>query len=755
VTENPFYRLAPFIQEYIYRKGWEELRPIQVRTIQAVLDTDHHILITSGTASGKTEAALLPILTQLSIQPATSIGVLYIGPLKALINDQFERMQELLEETNIPVQSWHGDIDQSKKIRFLKQAQGILQITPESLEAMLINRHSELARLFGDLRFVIIDEVHAFIGSDRGRQILCQLQRLARYQTHPVRRIGLSATLGEPELAMAWLAGGTSTPITLIDDKTTQRDIQLGLEYFLISGEDKEDSNQNALATLRYPIDSEEEQTEADPQSLENLIVDERLLYQHIYSMCHRVRKTLVFANQRAEVEQAVVNLRTLAAQENTPDIYHVHHGSISAPLRESAESAMRNSDRPTCVAATVTLELGIDIGQLDQVLQINATHSVSSFVQRLGRSGRRGTPARMFFYSREEESDAKATVGEIIPWDLLQTIAVIQLYVEEKWIEPPRLPQLPFSLLYHQTMSILMAATELPPSQLAQRVLTLAPFAQVTQNHYRILLRHLIDTQHLEQTETGTLIIGLEGEKIVNNYRFYATFEDERSVRVLAQNREIGTISTIPEVDTSIRLAGYTWRVISADAEQKIVNVQRAKGKAKTIWAGGGAEIHTRVLQRIRQVLQEDAMYGYLQPRAQQRLQQARSLARTTGIADDAILPQSPNRYLLLPWCGTKGFSTLARIFEYAKLKIVRTYAPFYFEVSDAPSIEMLPALLHQLAAAVPSPTILVEKLTNYDLQRAKYDCFVPVSLLREAYARDQIDLEEAVSCLQEMIKE
>lgn len=188
MSDNPFYQLAPFLQEYIYRQRWESLRPVQVLAIQAILNTPDHILISSGTASGKTEAAMLPILTELDKHPATSIGVLYIGPLKALINDQFERIQALLEETHIPVQSWHGDVAQSKKERFLRAAKGILQITPESMEALLINRHAELTRLLGDLRFVVIDELHAFIGSDRGRQILCQLQRLERYQKVPPRR---------------------------------------------------------------------------------------------------------------------------------------------------------------------------------------------------------------------------------------------------------------------------------------------------------------------------------------------------------------------------------------------------------------------------------------------------------------------------------------------------------------------------------------------------------------------------------------
>jgi len=754
MTENPFYRLAPFIQEYIYRKGWKELRGIQVQAIPLILDTDQHLLITSGTASGKTEAALLPILTSLYFQPASSIGVLYIGPLKALINDQFERLQGLLEESDIPVQSWHGDVAQSKKQNFLKRAQGILQITPESMEAMLINRQTDLKRLFGDLRFVVLDEVHAFISSDRGRQVMCQLQRLARYQTRPVRRIGLSATLGEPDLAMSWLAGGTNTPVALIDDKQTRRDVQLGLEHFLIRSDEKQPGEK-----------AESQETDEETSALTELdstgdygfpadiLANGESLYRHVYQMCCNAHKTLIFANQRAEVEETAANLRALAAQNHTPDIYHVHHGSIAAPLREAAEAAMRSAEKPACVAATVTLELGIDIGQLDQVLQINATHSVSSFVQRLGRSGRRGTPARMFFYSREEEPDAKATLGERIPWNLLQTIAIIQLYIEEKWVEPPQIPYLPFSLLYHQTMSTLLAATELSPPQLAERILTLSPFSAVLPDYYQIFLRHLIQTKHLELTEIGTLIVGLEGEKIVNNYRFYATFEDERGVRVLAQSREIGTISSIPEVDTSIRLAGYTWRVITVDTEQKVVNVQRARGKSKTIWAGGGVEIHTRVIQGIHRVLQSETHYPYLLPQARKRLDQARSLTDSTGLVRESILLSAPNRYILLPWRGTRTVDTLELLLQHDGFA-VSTHTPFYLEISKSPdTVEQVRKRLSKLANAIPEPSAIVEKLPGYELQKDKYDRFVPDSLLREAYIKDRLDLVQAAASLQEIV--
>jgi ATP-dependent Lhr-like helicase len=777
MSDNPFYQLAPFIQEYIYRQKWEALRPVQVSAIQAILNTSHHILISSGTASGKTEAAMLPILTELEKKPSTSIGVLYIGPLKALINDQFERIQVILEETNIPVQSWHGDVAQSKKERFLREAQGILQITPESLEALLINRHTELKRLLGDLRFVVIDEVHAFIGSDRGRQILCQLQRLERYQTTPPRRVGLSATIGEPELALRWLGSGTKREVTLVSDPNARRDVSLGLEHFVTPSDDDEEiegeeeggiedgqpstAGEGGDSSSQTPrndeigaMNSQGDGIQAGPVAVEKqgdlalALEDESALYEHIYAMCQSANKTLIFANQRAAVEKIVTNLRALAARNHTPDNYHVHHGSISTELREGAENAMRDPSKPATVAATLTLELGIDIGRLDQVLQVNATHSVSSFVQRLGRSGRRGTPSQMFFYCQEEAPDDDSLV-ERVPWNLLQTIAIIQLYLEERWVEPPEIPKYPTSLLYHQTISILVAATELTPAQLAERVLTLAPLQAFTQDDYRTFLRHLLATQHLEQTETGTLIVGLAAEKLTSHYHFYATFEDQIGYRVLAGAQEIGAIGSAPEEGETFRLAGFTWRAVTVDLDAKAIQVERARGKGKSTWLGGGVTIHTRILQRMRQVLQEDDEYAYLHKRARQRLQQARQLARSSGILENSIVESGGGAYLLLPWQGTKVMQTLALFVEQQGLEKSKDGMPYYMQIREADSEAALRHQLSQIVATSPAPEALISRLTPAELVRAKYDRYAPEALLRQAYVHDALDYEGALEVL------
>ncbi len=725
MSADAFYKLAPFIREYIYRHKWETLRDVQARAIDAIIDGPKHILICSATASGKTEAALLPVITELDRDPPNSIGALYIGPLKALINDQFFRITALLEDSDIPAQSWHGDVSQSKKQRFLQRARGILQITPESLEAMLMHRAFELRRLFGDLRFVIIDEVHAFIDSDRGRQVLCQLQRLERFQSAPARRIGLSATLGEPELAMAWLRGRSSLGVEMIPGPGKSH-LELAVKYFLLPSEDKHAAS-----------------------DLDALLVDTEQYFNDLHQMTRRSPKTLIFANSRSTVEEVSLNLRRIAERDGLPNFYHAHHGNVSALYRENAEEAMKAEDKPACVAATVTLELGIDLGQLDQVLQINATHSVASFVQRLGRSGRRQAPPRICAYTTENQSEA-AHFGEEVPWNLLQTIAIIQLYAEERWIEPPHIPRLPFSLLYHQSLSILYSHTELTPPQLAERVLALSPFTDVSADQFRDLLRHLLDIEHLQQTETGRLIIGLAAENIVNNYRFYAVFQDEEEFRVRDKSREIGAIPDAPDIDSTLVLAGFMWRVLSVDIERRIVEVARAKGRAKTRWTSPGIDIHTRILQKMRQILLAGSDYVYLTDRARLRLAIARKAAQRVDLATATLLPLADSRFLLFPWCGTRQFATLVHLLRHFGFAVPDQAPPYYIVIgADSASAADLAGQLRRLCAQPPSAAALAKPLSEYQLQRNKFDRFVPTPLLRQAFSADYLDIPGAVASL------
>ena len=225
-----FERYAPFIQDFIYQNDWESLRAIQVAAGDAIFNTDENVLLSASTASGKTEAAFFPILTQFYEDPPTSVGAIYIGPLKALINDQFLRLNDLCAEAGIPVWHWHGDVSQSHKTKMLKHPSGILQITPESLEAMLLHKHAALTKLFHDLRYIVIDEVHSLMRGDRGGQTICLMERLCRMAGVNPRRIGLSATIGDLEATGAFLAAGTGrgTVIPRIESKGVRWRLSMG-----------------------------------------------------------------------------------------------------------------------------------------------------------------------------------------------------------------------------------------------------------------------------------------------------------------------------------------------------------------------------------------------------------------------------------------------------------------------------------------------------------------------------------------------
>jgi len=726
MSEQDFSRLAPFIQQYIYTNAWTELRPVQVEACRVIFDTDAHLLLAAGTASGKTEAAFLPVLTLLHENPSSTIGVLYIGPIKALINDQFERLNDLLKEADIPVFAWHGDISQSRKNKLVKNPNGVLQITPESLESFLINKNTELVRLLGDLRFIIIDEIHAFMGSERGCQVLCQLARLSRYTQNQPRRIGLSATLGDYSLAEDWLGAGTELPVITPEIKGGQRKVQLSLAHFFVTEE-----------PLLSPSDKGrrmEEKINISPY------------YRYIFDNS-KARKCLIFANNRAEIESVIANLRQIAEAEGLPDIYHVHHGSISAALREEAEEAMRDAN-PAVTAATVTLELGIDIGQLERVIQLESPLSVASFLQRLGRSGRRGAAADMQFICAEEELSPEESLPQQIPWQLLQAIAIIQLYLEERWIEPIQPLHYPLSLLYHQTMSILTATGELSPAALAQEVLTLPTFKSVSKEDFRQLLHHLITIEHIQQTESGGLIIGLMGESIVRKFNFYTVFTNNVEYTVRDDSTEIGSIIMPPPAGNQFALAGRTWKVLEVDSRKKTVFVERVPGMARVSWRGGSGNIHTRILQRMQQVLCENIQYPYLQNNAKERLKEARHLAQSVGLEREHIVLLEGNTCCIFPWTGTVAYRTLERFINFfvrerLDIRSVSGISPYFLTVKLGKNN------LEELQGEIVS--FRNNELTAEDLvappeapKLQKYDEFIPNNLLRKAFASDYLNVLE-----------
>ncbi|MBR2473441.1 MAG: DEAD/DEAH box helicase [Clostridia bacterium] len=724
-----FSRLAPFIQEYIYRNGWTELRQIQTDAARVIFESDDNLLLTTPTASGKTEAAFFPVISDLYENPSESFGVLYIAPLKSLINDQFSRIEALLDESEIPVYHFHGDVAASHKTKAINNPKGIIQITPESLESMLINRSNDVFRLFCDLRYVIIDELHTLTGSDRGNQIICQLSRIARMIGYHPRRIGLSATVGDVSLACDWLSLGSGRRTTCPDVPRDKLKWKLGFEQFYIGSDG-------------IAAEGQENGASNAPASAENHTIDPG--YAFVYD-CVKDRKCIVFSNSREETEYVTATLRQIADKRGEPDVFSIHHGNLSAAIREGAELDLKNDEVVNTTCATVTLELGIDIGKLERIVQIEAPNSVSAMLQRIGRSGRRGGAPEMMMVFREEMPLPDTPLPQLIPWQILQAVAVVQLYAEERFIEPPIRKKLPFSLMFHQTLSVLKSSGELTPAKLAGRVMGLPPFEAVSKESYRKLLVSMVSNDFIERTETGGLIVGLKGEKITSSFKFYAVFKDSEDFTVRCGSDEIGTITSPPPVGDRFALAGRVWEVTELDVKGRLVFVNAVGGKMEISWPGDYGEIHTKILKRMKRILSEDTVYPYLKPAAAKRIAETRALVRKTGMLQYPIVHLGGYSYALFPWLGTRAFRTLRKTLyafkERFKLSAIDYERCYYitFRMEKGTPAELYGAIKAKIESDSFNVYELAESGENPIFD--KYDEYIPSELLREAYAVDRLE--------------
>ena len=782
-----FSRYAPFIQDYIYKNGWSSLRGIQVAAGEAIFETDENVLLSASTASGKTEAAFFPILTLLSENPPASVGAIYIGPLKALINDQFSRLEELCEEADIPVWHWHGDVAQSHKSKLLKNPSGILQITPESLEAMLLRKHALIPKLFGDLRFIVIDEIHSLMRGDRGGQTMCIIERLAALAGVNPRRIGLSATIGDMETAGEFLSRGTKrrtlTPkIAAKGDKW-----RLSIEHFYINGPQAADAGTpEPPGHPGTPEPPGTPGTPGNPGNPELSAADPGFKYIFDHT---RGRKCLVFANSREECEAVTSTLRQYCEAAHEPDRFLIHHGNLSVSFRETAETAMKDDSRFDTTVTTSTLELGIDIGKLERAFQLDAPFMVSSFLQRMGRTGRRGAPSEMWFVIREEHPESRTMIPETVPWKLLQAIALVDLYVKDKWVEPPNFERLPYSLLYHQTMSILASGGEMLPRELAERVLSLNYFKRVSREDLKVLLMHLLETDHIQKTERGGIIVGLAGERVINSYKFYAVFQENIEYNVKCDSQELGTIVAPPPPGEKIAIAGCVWVVEEVDHKRHIVFCHQIKGKVPAYFGDCPGDINTVVLERMHRILcaceiasrteplldvgdaerakdigdihvqaeileehfetvnSEDAKkeFPYLMKNATARLKMARHSAKFAGLDKECLLHLGGNMWALLPWLGSYSFLALERFLKIKcaprlNLRGFDSARPYYMQFTmDADRKKFWQVLKEEAEKEIdPMELVYPKEVPYFD----KYDEYLPQELVKKGFAYGVLDI-------------
>jgi ATP-dependent Lhr-like helicase len=699
---KPFSRLAPFLREFIYAEAWDDLRPIQVEAIEVVLDSDDDVLIAAGTASGKTEAAFLPILSRIHAEPFGSVRALYVGPLKALINDQFERLELLCDQGGIPVHRWHGDVAASRKSDLIETPGGVLQITPESIESLFVNRSANLPTLFGGLRFIVVDEVHSFLESDRGAQLRCQLERLSEYAQSRPRRVGLSATVGDFETAKRWLNPAQPDRVRLINPPGATASIKFSHLHFIAD--------------------------ETPPELIDDL-----------YALT-RDRKALIFCNSRADVESVTAELNARCRRDKREERYLPHHGSISKEVREEAEERMQDKHRAASAVCTSTLELGIDIGRLDLVAQVNSAHSVMSFVQRLGRSGRRpGAQRVMQVYTVEPAAQSSY---DRLPFNLLKALAVSELFAEG-WIEPPAERARPYNVLYQQLLSRLVERHGASPRDLVGFFMKSGVFPGVSADDYAVLLKHLAKIDHIQQLPDGNLILGLAGEKVVRSRDFYAVFASAEELEVRHGERVLGRISAAPGLEPGVclRLAGEMWEVKEIALARREVSVAPAKEARQVMFEGSGApELHPRVAQKAREILRGESAPGYLSPQGQEALAEARRVCKEMGLGERQIFDSG----IVLPWTGTRAAQTLKAMLEYAGLEVEFPFFPWIMQVNGG-----LRSALRQLQDSPPTAAELATSLPLAELRTHKFDEFLPEPLLRACAAEEWLDVNGALTAI------
>jgi len=633
---SAFDKLARPVQKWIRQQGWRELRDIQARSIWTICETDADLIVAASTAGGKTEAAFLPLISQVLDEPfdGTGFDLLYIGPLKALITDQAMRLEGICQEAELPVVPWHGDVSQSIKTRALKSPKGILLITPESLEALLIRRGLEISRLFGATRAVVIDELHTVLDSERGVQLRSLLTRLEITIKRPIRRIGLSATLGDMGLAKAYLRPDAANAVQLIEADGGEAELRLQLRGY-VSGDEDENS----------------------PSATDGIAAH---LFKHL-----RGSDNLVFAGARQRVEIYADRLRELCEREHLPQEFYPHHASLSREHRDFVERRLKDPAKPTTAVCTSTLELGIDIGDVTCVAQIGAPFSVAALRQRLGRSGRReGQPAILRQYVVEAKLTPESSFVDRLRLGLIRSIAMIDLLLEG-WCEPPRPQALHLSTLVHQILSVIAQRGGASASAVYNVLCREGPFRKVTTEVFADVLRAIghPETGLIEQAGSGLLLLGPTGEKLVEHYSFYAVFQTPEEFRLVAEGRDLGTlpIDNVLAPGMLLIFSGRRWVVQEIHDREKVIVVKPAKAGVPPVFGGDPGDIHDKVIDRMFAVLEGGTQPAYMDAASLKMLAEARAHYDRLGFRATNIQALGERTSIIATRVGTVKTSTLA----------------------------------------------------------------------------------------------
>ncbi len=707
------------IQRWIWRKGWTELKDAQERAIPLLVSPTRDVIVAAATASGKTEAAFLPILTRLAMSNGLA---LYVSPLKALINDQWTRLADLCEELEIKVTPWHGDIGESRKKQFRKQPRGCLLITPESLEGLLIRDGHSLASLFGHLEYVVVDELHAFLDNERGKQLQSLLHRTESALGRRIVRVGLSATLGEMRLAADFLRPGLGADVEIIESRGTGQELKV-----IVKGLPEAPEDLNAEASV--------------PLGLWAVAEDLFKLRGH---------NNLIFPNSRRQVELLADRLRELCETARVPNEFWPHHGSLSKELREEAERALKSGERPATAVATTTLELGINVGAVKSVAQVGAAPSVASLRQRLGRSGRRaGEPAILRCYCLEQELTADSALSDQLREGLVETSAQIRLLVRG-WFEPPLARALHLSTLVQQLLSLVAQYGGLRAADAWRLLCESRVFSGLSKEDFGELLRELGAREILMQESSGLLLHGPKGERLVNHYTFLAAFVGDEEFRVVTAGKTLGSLPLSRPLarGSFIIFGGRRWRVLDCIASEKVIEVEPAKSGQVPRFDGAGGAAHDEVRLEMRRILAEAAPLPFLDAMANRQLSEARDTYSRLDLERTRVI-EVGNEVRILTWRGDAVNDTLAVWLTSLGLNAANeglSVAAFH-----STRARVLDALLDFAEIPALGPETLAAAARNPLVE--KWDELLPAKLLYKGYGLRHFDIAGAQAACRQIV--
>lgn len=723
-----FSRLHAKLQESLYGMRWTKLRHIQVETIHEVMDGDGDLIISARTAAGKTEAAFLPILSQIVDDEKKSVRAVYAGPLKALINDQFLRLERLCELAEIPVHKWHGDVGKAARKRLLEQPSGILLITPESIESLFVNHPHQLASLFSGLRYFVIDEAHSFLGNERGAHLRSLMTRLSLKSRDPVRRIGLSATLGDPEAARRWLRSADPSRVHLLEDSESKA-IRIRLSGYI---------RPMIATTGQEPAEFQDDLSDCDFS-----------MHSDIYRSFHG-KSALIFGNRKDRIEECADHARRTAERAGQPNLFRIHHGSLSKGEREETEEALR-SGQPIATFCSSTLEMGIDVGSVTSVGQIGPPWSVNSLAQRLGRSGRKeGEASEIRIFIEENEPGPHPGLLDRLFQNLLQSVAMTELMLS-KWCEPPEVDRLHLSTLVQQILSSIAETGGRRADQLGEALIESGAFPTVHKSTFVQVLRSMGKADLIEQTPEGLIILGIAGEKIVLSRDFYMAFVVAEEYRVFHQGRHVGNVNFVPDlsVENYIILAGRRWKILDVDQERLEILVEPSPGGRLPRFEGqSSSDIHAKVRETMKGLLLSDVNPAYLDAKATEMLAQARTAALDAELYHRTFL-QDGNDTIWFTWTGSRIQRTLSGLGRYlGGLSVQDEGIALTFERTTEGEVR---SIFRSFLDEPPDVNLLASKFSAKTIE--KYEPFLSDELQSHLFANHCLDLPGAMKAIAALV--